>query len=200
MNWLDCLGALMGVLDTLLLIRCSIWAWPVGIISIGFNTLLYWQTLLFADMSLQCVYFLLYCYGWWHWHKKLNYKKDSQSVTIHQITSMQAYNFTGIAIIAIIIIAYLLSHYTSSTTPVFDASTTVIALIAQWLTCQRIIQNWFLWLFNDSLYCVLYSIKLLPFHVAEHGFYVILAFIGYKAWNKHLHNDQPLEKVYAQPN
>ena len=182
MHLLDFLGAALGIADTLLLIRCSIWAWPVGIVAIALNTLLYWNNLLFADMSLQFLYLCLYVYGWVYWHQAA--QQNTKTTVIQQLKLTQTLILLGISILSITLISYLLTHFTPSTTPVFDATTTVLAIVAQWLTCKRILQNWILWFVNDTLYSLLYAYKHLPFHVAEHLFYLSLAVIGYWSWAK----------------
>ncbi len=183
MHLLDFLGAAFGIADTVLLIRCSIWAWPVGILAILLNTLLYWHSLLFADMCLQSLYLALYIYGWVYWQHENHQQKKIDQLSFKQVSRLLLY-----AVIFILLIHSLLSQFTPSTTPWFDATTTVLAIVAQWLTCKRVLQNWLLWFVNDTLYSILYAYKQLPFHVAEHLFYLSLAVIGYYAWTKKKRN------------
>jgi nicotinamide mononucleotide transporter len=177
MNTLDLLGSTLGLLDTLLLIRASIWAWPVGIAAILLNLVLYCHTALYADAALQLFYLIFYCYGWWYWQRK-----SAAQISISNLTKQQLARLLILIIVSCSIISLFLFYYTNSTTPVWDASTTVIALVAQWCTCRKILENWLLWFINDALYAGLYLHKSLPFHCLEHLLYLGFAIAGYYCW------------------
>ncbi len=177
MNTLDILGSSLGLLDTILLIRASIWAWPVGIAAILLNLVLYCHTALYADAALQVFYLSFYCYGWWYWQRK-----SAAEITISNLNKQQLARLLMLIIFSSGVISFFLFYYTNSTTPLWDASTTVIALAAQWCTCRKMIENWLLWFVNDALYAGLYLHKSLPFHCLEHLLYLGFAVSGYLVW------------------
>ena len=192
-HYLDFLGSLLGLLSTLLLIRSSILAWPMGIASIVLNSILYWHSLLFADTVLQSLYLALYCYGWYYWKK--GSRGHNTPSTIQRIDKSHGLGLIGLSVFSIAFISLLLIKHTSSTTPLSDAGSTVMALAAQWLTCKKFIENWILWFCNDLMYCCLYAYKGLPFHVAEHGLYLVLAIIGFHTWQKIEHTQSSYKRA-----
>ena len=60
-------GALTGLWCVALLWRGSVWNWPVGLINNALFFVLFWGAGLYADASLQVVFFLFGVWGWWNW-------------------------------------------------------------------------------------------------------------------------------------
>ena len=89
-----------------------------------------------------------------------------------------------IALFSISGLYFALQYFTNSTTPLLDATTTILALITQWLVCRKILENWLMWIVVDSLYIGLYNYKQLNFHAFENIIYLILAIIGFVKWYK----------------
>lgn len=189
MKILDVLGSSLGLVDTLLLVRASIWAWPIGILAILINMVLYFKVMLYADLALQMVYLASSLYGWYYW---LWGAKNNHPVPITHITLKLSLILLCLAGVATLISTGLLMHYTHSTTPLWDSSSAILSLVAQWLVCRKIIENWLLWLLIDSLYAGLYYYKGLPFHTLEHCIYLVIALIGYWLWRKKMYADRVL--------
>src|SRR5262249_54177869 len=87
-----------------------------------------------------------------------------------------------IALLGILLMAQGLKWTTDSTIPYWDASTTILSLIAQWLLCIKIIHCWILWFIVDALIAILQFYKGLPFHSALHWLYLFMAVVGYYRW------------------
>ena len=181
MKLLDVLGSSLGLMDTLLLVRASVWAWPFGILAICINTVLYFDVKLYADVILHIVYLISSIYGWLYWLYGSRNKKRAP-ITHISLAMFKALLFIGI--IGTFIGFEILKRYTPSTTPLWDSATAVLSLIAQWLVCRKIIENWLLWFFIDFLYVGLYYYKGLPFHTLENVFYLAIAVVGYILWRK----------------
>ncbi|MEM9243737.1 MAG: nicotinamide riboside transporter PnuC [Pseudomonadota bacterium] len=181
MHTLDIVGSVLDIAVVFLFIRASLFAWPVGIIATIVDGVLFLQANLYADMVLQGIYFLSMIYGWYYWLKG---GKAHHHATIHHTPIVMGILLAIIATVSIALIAFLLRHYTNSNTPIADAATTVLALVAQWLACRKLIENWLLWLIVDSMYLLLYDYKHLSFHAAENIVYLVLAVIGWVNWQR----------------
>mgnify|MGYP000713545896 CR=1 FL=1 len=68
--------------------------------------------------------------------------------------------------------------------PYLDATTTVLSLIAQWMVCKKIIENWILWFVVDAIYVFLYFYKDIPAHGVLLIIYLGLAVAGFIRWRK----------------
>src|ERR1700761_3996884 len=63
----EVLGFTTGGACVWLVVREHLWNWPVGLANNVLFFVLFWQSRLYADMSLQVIYFGLGVYGWVHW-------------------------------------------------------------------------------------------------------------------------------------
>lgn len=181
MKLFDAVGSALDLLDTYLLIKANIWAWPIGIVAVLINAVLYYQVKLYADFSLQLLYLVSMAYGWYYW---LHPKNNQAEVRVTRLSRkvMVCWLMAGVCVTGLI--SYLLRHYSPSTTPWWDASTTAMSLIAQWLTCRKKIENWLVWFVVDALYVGLYAYKDLPFHAIENSVYLVMAVMGYLNWRR----------------
>lgn len=186
-HWLDIIGALFSFASTLLYIKVDNRAWPVGLVAICINIVLYYQTGIYGDMTLEMIYFILTFYGWYQW----SWRGLTQSnLTVHRATPTLGLILSLIAVLATWILAQFLIHFTNSQVPYWDALTTVLSLIAQWMICKKLLESWFVWLLVDAMYVGLYFNKALPFHSSLLVIYCGLALLGYWRWRNAISNSK----------
>jgi nicotinamide mononucleotide transporter len=180
---LDLTGAFFAFLATIFFIRLNIIAWPISLIACSIDITLYFKQGIYADALLTGIYFLFMLYGWYKWRYGDN-KDDSLPIT--NLTPALTFKLGIIAVVAILGIYILLQIYTDSEIPFWDATTAVLSLTAQWLTCRKIIQNWLLWILVDGLYTGIYFYKGIPLHAILQIIYLCMAAIGYLRWQKQI--------------
>lgn len=64
---LDPLGAVLSFITTMLYVRANKYAWPIGLTAICINAYLYLHRGIYADASLEAIYFCMTFYGWHCW-------------------------------------------------------------------------------------------------------------------------------------
>lgn len=181
MNWLDLTGASLSLMSTYYFTQARRLAWLVGLFAITLNFILYWQKGIYGHLVLESVYFISMIYGWYQWSAGTTTK---QSRLIRYLSWRHMGYYALLAIVGILSMAKVLTVYTDSTIPYWDATTTILSLIAQWLLCIKIIHCWILWFVVDVLVALLQFYKGLPFHSAVHWLYLIMAVVGYYRWRK----------------
>lgn len=180
---LDIAGALLGFLCTIFYVRASIWAWPVGLAGLVLDIILYWKTGIYGDVSLNVVYLIMTFYGWWQW----KYGGESKTqLPISNLTGKTAIVLAAIGFIGLLLFAECLRFFTDSQIPWWDATTTVLSLIAQLLICRKIVQCWILWFVVDSLFIGIYLYKGIPVHALLNFIYLGMAVYGYFHWRQFL--------------
>lgn len=180
-NILDIIGAIGSFLATAAYIKVNLWAWPLSLCALFINISLYYQKGIYGDTVLHIVYLIFTLYGWYQWKSGT---KEHQSLPITSINITQILVLIPISIGSIYVIFYLLQNYTDSQIPFWDAVTTILSLIAQWMVCRKIIENWFLWLVIDGIYLGMYFHKSIPAHALLRIVYFAMAVVGYWHWRK----------------
>ena len=134
MNWIEIFGFITGAACVWLLVKRNIWTFPVGMANYVFFLILFIQSGLYADAGLQLVYFGLACLGWYWW---LRGGEDKTGVEVHEPSPLML----SLCALAVIIIAagiqFLLHRYTDSTVAGWDALTTAMSLVAQFMLSRK---------------------------------------------------------------
>lgn len=176
-------ATLTAFLNIYLAARANIWNWLFGIIAVTLYAIIFYQTRLYGDMSLQAVYLFFQFYGWQQW--KFGGDHAAQ-LPITKMPQIQYYILSGVFIILFALFYGILKHYTNSTTPLIDAFTTALSLIAQWMMCRKWLENWWLWIVMDFISLYMYTHKHLYLTTALYAVFIILCVMGYREWKKSL--------------
>ncbi len=179
MNWLDPIGACLSLVCTYYFTQAKRLAWLIGMLAIILNSVLYWQKGIYGTLILEGVYFVSMIVGWYQWSSR----GVKTGRTIGYLNLKQFFILTLVALISIVALASGLK-WIGSDIPYWDATTTVLSLIAQGLLCLKIIHCWILWFIVDALMASVQLYKGIPFHSALHWSYLVLAIMGYYRWRK----------------
>ena len=173
-------GFVTGGICVWLVVREHLWNWPIGLANNIFFFVLFLQGRLFADMSLQVVYFGLGVYGWLNW---IRGGVNRTSLKISRIT-----RFEWVALTATIPLAtwglreILLA--VNGAAPFWDSLTTVLSLAAQYLLCRKRFENWFFWIAADVVYVPLYLSRHLPLTALLYGVFLAMCLVGVWEWKR----------------
>ncbi|MGC9344802.1 MAG: nicotinamide riboside transporter PnuC, partial [Bacteroidales bacterium] len=154
-NYIEVLGAITGLIYLYFSVNKIIWLWPFGIITSILYTWVFFESRLFADMSLQVYYFFISIYGWYYWLKGNGKgKSDDNGGGKHEIPVRrikQPVLFISLLIIVFLTMAsgYFLKAYANSSLPYWDAFTTSASVVATWMLARKLIENWLFWIVID---------------------------------------------------
>jgi nicotinamide mononucleotide transporter len=180
LDYFEIAGTLFGIAGVILVIRKSIFNFPIGILNVTFYAWLFFQSKLYADATLQVIYIALLIYGWIKWSNK-NHEEAFHAET----TSAKTWLLLSLIFIpGTIIIGSVFKNLTDASLPYLDSMLTAASLIAQWMIAKRKIENWIIWIVADLLYVGMYIYKELYFTSILYFIFVILAIAGYKEWRK----------------
>jgi nicotinamide mononucleotide transporter len=180
LGWMEVFGFITGGMCVWLIVRENILNWPIGLLNnIGFFILFY-QSRLFADMSLQVVFFTLGVYGWWNWVRNGTDATPLQPTRTTRIEWIAILIFIPIATIVlreILLVA-------QGAAPFWDAITTVISLAAQYLLSRKRLENWCFWILADLIYVPLYFSRELPLTAVLYGVFLVMCITGLIQWKR----------------
>jgi nicotinamide mononucleotide transporter len=181
-TWSEVLGDITGLGCVWLLTRQSMWNWPVGLANNVFWALLFFRAKLYADASLQGIFFALGCYGWWRWRTPVGERAERQRV--RSTTRREWAVLAGLTLIATTAISLLLATKTDSPAPIADATVLSLSLAATWGQAQRLLESWWIWIAVDVISVPLYMSRSLYPTAAPYVLFGLLCVQGLRAWTR----------------
>ena len=170
-----------AILYLLLVIKESIWCWPMALISTSLYIFIFFDVRYYMESGLQIFYIIMAIYGWWQW----NTKAQSEA-NLHISSWSTKQHLIALSLIAILVMisGFLLEQNTDAAYPWLDSLTTWGAVVTTWMVTKKILENWIYWIVLDSIGIFLFSQKELYLTALLFIFYVILCFKGYSSWQK----------------
>ncbi len=176
------LGLIFGILAVIFLIKESIWTWPWGIAYTIVSLIVFWEQRLYGDLLLHIIYLVLNIYGWYHWIHGTSNKDDELHITNIPVKNLLA--VTLVSALGIVGFGFLLKEYSNASVPYWDSATSILSIAAMWMTTQKRIENWILWLIIDILATGIYVYKSMYFYALLYFLYIGMAIAGYMEWKK----------------
>lgn len=183
MSPIEIIATVSGVACVVLTIRQNIWCWPTGLVMVSLYIVIFHQARLYSDMGLQVVYVGLQLYGWHQW---LHGGPKHGRLAVRSIgpTRLALWCAAGAALTTAL--GLVMHRYTDAALPYWDATTTLLSLIAQYLMARKVLESWLLWIVVDVLSIGIYLTKDLHLTAGLYGLFLVLATLGFVAWKKDL--------------
>ena len=181
MNWIEVIGTLSGLVCVGLLIQRNIWTFPAGILSASMFIILFTQSGLYADAGLQIVFIALNALGLYWW---LRGGAEHEGVEIAELSPAHFALCLGTVALLAGVIHFGLTRWTDSTVAGWDAITTALSLVAQFMLSRKWIANWWLWIAADVISIPLYIYKELYLTAGLYFVFLIMCIIGLREWKR----------------
>jgi nicotinamide mononucleotide transporter len=179
-TWLEIIGVITGLLCVYLAAKNNILNWPFAIISVGIYIFIFFESRLYADMGLQFYFMAMNIYGWYYWsHKPANEKK-----TPVQLITRKELILSAIAIVVFTVFLGSVLKYTPASYPYIDSFCAACSLVAQVFLARKVLENWLIWVFVDTIYVGVYIFKHLDLTAAMYAVYIGIAIMGYIDWKR----------------
>ncbi len=176
----ETLGFITGGICVWLVVREHLWNWPVGIASNVVFFILFTQSRLYADAGMQLIYLALAVYGWWNW--VYGGERRTQLI-ISRVPWLEAVVLLLLAVpLTIGLRAVLIA--VNGAAPFWDALTTVMSLIAQFLLCRKRLEHWYVWMAVDVIYIPLYISRELSLTAVLYSVFLVMCIIGFTQWRR----------------
>ena len=183
-TWIEIVGAILSLIYLYLSINQKVSLWFFGIISSLFYIVVFFQTKLYADMSLQLYYVVISIYGWINWKHGKEGTNDDLPAT--RMSKRLWINLIAATVVIYFIYFLILTRFTDSTIPKADSLVGALSIIGTWLLARKLIENWLVWIVADGLCVGLYIYKDLYPTAVLFIIYTIMSIDGYWQWRKTL--------------
>jgi nicotinamide mononucleotide transporter len=195
----EALGFVTGGWAVWLTVKENIWNWPIGIANSGFYLVVFLQSRLYADMTLQVIYIVLGALGWYWWLRGI----DGRSrLRVSRIGPTHAL-VLGAMLVAGSYGMMLFLRSVDDAAPFWDAATTTLSLIAQYMLTRKLFENWLVWITADLIYIGLYLSRHLVLTALLYAVFLAMCTAGLVQWRRsmatseRLHGPHLSEKAMA---
>ena len=193
---------LAGFALSLAMVYCNIkeihWGWPLAILSSLLYGVVFWNSQLYGEASLQVMFVLTSLWGWRQWRKlqqrrqvpidEINLEKGlAHSQAKLSISTLQPSELQKAVVVTLFIwpaLTYFLHRYTDSDVAAWDGLVTALSLLAQYLLAKKKIENWWVWLIVNVITVGLMMAKSLWLTSLLYALFAVLSYVGLKAWQK----------------
>ena len=178
-SWLDQVNLVLGIIGVWLMIRRNLWAFPVGLVAVSVQGVLFFQTRFYADATLQVFFFITLAWGWWHWVKA---RGAAPELPVTRLTPRALSVSLLVTFFATIVWAFALVSWTDAVMPLRDAFIAAFSVTAQILQARKKLENWPLWLAANGVAIVSYWYADLGYTAFLYAVYFVLSVVGWKQW------------------
>ncbi len=175
------LAVLLGLLNIVLIIRRSVWNFPVAIVMVALYFVIFRDARLLSDAGLQVFFAIVNLYGWWSWSRN---KLDAGEIIVRPLSRLGYAEWIVGSVAMIGAWGFFLGHYTGTTYPYWDAAVAMLSIAAQILMSRRYVENWHFWIVVNLISIPLYAVKELYLTAGLYVVFLALAIAGLIEWRK----------------
>jgi len=179
MTAIEIVATVLGLTNVYLIVRRNIWNYPFGLAMVILYAKIFYDYKLYSDALLQIYYVLIQFYGWWYW---LRGRQADGLITVSRLAAAQRALTLGVIVVGSAGLGWVMATKTDASVPYWDAATTVMSLMAQFLLSRRCIENWVLWIAVDVLSIGIYTYKALYLTAGLYTVFLAMATWGLLAW------------------
>jgi nicotinamide mononucleotide transporter len=178
-NWLQLLGAVLGLIQIWLLVRRSVWNFPVAMVMVSLIGVTLFEAKLYAEAALQAFFFVVNAAGWFQWRGA---SEGTGGVPVRWMNRSSRMAWAAITALLSLALGWLMHRFTDAAVPFVDAAVAGASIAAQLLLNLRRIENWVLWIVIDVVSILLYLSRDLYFFAALYLAFLVISAIGLRQW------------------
>ena len=181
MKTLEILAVVLGLAYVLLAIRRNIGCWVASYVASGLFVVVFLDAGLVFQPWLQIFYMVMAAYGYRKW------RRGARNPAKLGFWGWRNNLIAGGALLALSIpVTLFVAQYSSSPLLFIDVLTAIGAPLATYMQARKYIENWIWWIVLDATYLALYLERSLYFTAVLYTLYLVLAWVGYRAWRRDL--------------
>ena len=178
---LDRVNLVLGIAGVVLMVRRSLWAFPVGLVAVTVQGILFSGAKFYADAALQVFFFGALAWGWWNWRRAA---AAGPELPVTRLTKRGLALTLAAAAGATVVWALALQRWTDAAMPWRDAGIAAFSVAAQVLQARKNLENWPFWIGVNAVAVASYWTAALAFTALLYAVYLGLAVAGWRAWRR----------------
>ncbi len=178
---LDQINLALGVVGVWLMIKRTLWAFPVGLLAVAVQGILFWRSHFPADATLQVFFFVTLAWGWRHWVRD---RGDAPELPVTTMTPRARIVTLAAAGVATAGWALTVGRWTGALMPWRDAFIAAFSVAAQVLQARKNLENWLVWMVVNIVAVASYWRADLAYTAFLYAVYLGLAVVGWREWRR----------------
>lgn len=179
-HWPEAVAVVFGIVYVLLILWRNRWGWVAGALSSSIYVLLMARARLPMQSILQAYYVVMAVYGWFSWTRNALQEEGR----IHHWPLRRHLPVTLVVLGATLLSARLLAAETHAAWPLLDSLATFVSFMATWLLARSVLENWYYWIFADTIMVGLFIQQRLYPTAALFVVYIIVSLFGLRSWRQ----------------
>ncbi len=181
-TWLEIVAFVLALAMVGANLRVNPVGWPLAISSSLLYALLFADSRLYGEASLQLVFVALAFWGWWQWLRGQG--GDGAKLQVRTMGLRLRWIAAAATLAGWPLLALLLHHATDSDVPWLDALPTVGSIAGQILLGRKWVENWAVWTIVNLFSTGLFAYKGLWLTVLLYALFAGLSVVGWRAWQR----------------
>lgn len=186
LDYIQFFGVFFSVLQVIYAKKNNPKNYLFGIVGVSITLYVMFVGKLYAEFTLNIYYLVMSIYGWFFW----KYGKNAAETPISYSTQRDWFIAVFIVLLCFGISYPILSQFTDSDVPLWDASVAAFAWAGMWLMAKRKMENWILLNCSNILAIPLMFHKGYDLYGLLSIFLFVMAILGYIEWKKIIKNEQ----------
>ncbi len=182
-SYLELIAVAFGLICVWMMKKESVLAFPFGIVNVLIYVYIFFSAKLYANAGINGFFFVMSVYGWYNWSRK---DSNNSTIVITRCSKKELLLNAVAIVVFFIIIRIVLVKFTESLIPGWDAITTAVYILAQWMLSRKKIENWILWISADTVMIGLCAWEGLYFSSFQYLVFTIIAIMGFREWRTKL--------------
>jgi nicotinamide mononucleotide transporter len=178
-SWTEIAGAALGLIQIWLLVRRSVWNFPVAMVMVSLIGVTLFEARLYSEAGLQAFFFVVNAIGWYQWRAV---EIAGHHVPVGWMRWSSRAVWTAITALLSVSLGWVMHRFTNAALPFADSAVAGASVAAQLLLNFRRIENWVLWILIDVISVTLYLYRDLHFLAALYLAFLVISVIGLRQW------------------
>ncbi|MSU70177.1 MAG: nicotinamide riboside transporter PnuC [Opitutaceae bacterium] len=180
-GWPEQLATLLGVLFVWLVMRESLWNFPIGLAQAAIFGWVCFQGKLYSETVLNAFYFAAMVYGWWHWTHGAPGRKP---LPVQRLTGREAAAWAAGTLALWGLWGAGMARFTDATLPWSDGFVFASSVVSQWLQSRKALENWVGWIIANTVGIGVVWAKGYYWFAALYFLFWLMAWGGLRAWRR----------------
>lgn len=181
-TWAELAAFVLSIAMVVCNIRVNVAAWPLAMTASLLYFVLFWDSRLYGEASLQILFVLVALWGWWQWLKGRG--DDGRALRVRALSPKGRLVLLLVVLAAWPLLGTLLRRYSDTDVPWWDALPTAGSVAGQWLLARKYVENWPVWVVVNLISVGLFAWKGLWLTVLLYALLTLMALWGWHAWRR----------------